>query len=448
MSVTNPWKRGRGVDTIADWAAKKTANGKRKPAEPPVKVIGKSSKWPKTSADYWREDAMPKRYRKTSVSRRRGGGKRRATYSRGRTSAFRLKSAAGARGRRGLKRFRKRIGRKGVPTWFKTLCKGLAPSNIVGEYGMNIPINTIPASGNFYKNACTIATFWKHYGMWDTQVALDFATGVAGSNGLTNPSDNTIRTFLKSLTRRHVWRSALQGGEQELEFYQLIPRNNLPQAINVGGTANNGPQIAPNATADYKTGGAQLTPTMWSQPFSDENSAMTSGGSYANQKISATQNMVTPYMNPVLTSLFKIKKLKVSGPNGVSSLQRLQPGQECTFTGKFQGPKMISWNNIGLTGQSGNTAGAASFYEYMKGQTMIFMIARGTVSHSTQTKTNVVESAGSIDYYQTYKYELWQPTPVKKYTQYVTTGLPLTESAMQTEQVDIVNASDTVIVPE
>lgn len=435
MSVTNPFrKRGRGADSIADWA---TQAGK-------AFASGKS--------DY---SNMPKR-RKATVSGRGGARKRRAGGSRGAVSAFRLKATAGSRSRgRGLKRFGKRFGRKvgrkvgklAFPKWFKALTAGIAPSEVLGEFGAQLSGNVLPQGNttNRYINQCNVFTHWKHLGLWDITTAVDSIVGIAATGSGTSPLNNATRCYITNLTRRHLWKNAVQGGSQELQFYQLIPRRDMP--IQNGSIA---PVISPGVTGDYGTGGAQTNPTMWIQPFTDEGALVSSGGQYAGQKVRYNQNMVTPFMNPILTSNFKIKPLAVVGPNGKSSFQRLQPGQECSYEGKYRGPHMVSINKYDMMGNVNASVGA--LWEVRKGMPLIFVIQRGAVAHDSTTNTDVVTAPVSVDYYQTYKYEYWKPTPVGKNTIYVTTGVPIVPGGAPgapvpavVESVDIVNATDTVI---
>lgn len=447
MSVTNPFnKRGRGIDKIADWA---TQAGK-------AFSSGKS--------DY---SNMPKR-RKTTVSRGGGSRKRRAGGSRGAVSAFRLKTSAGSRSRgRGLKRFGKRFGRKGrkgtavkrlFPKWFKTITSAISPSVVLGEYGQQISGNVLPtgnATGGManntiaYINQCNVFTHNKHLSLWDIQTCVDSILGIQNSGGGTNPLANAVKVYITSLTRKHIWKGALQGGTQELQFFQLTPRKDLPAfAANAGALAT-APTITPSVTGDYGSGGTLISPVMWSRPFTDEGALVSTGGGYAGQKVRFNQNMVTPFMNPVLCSNFKIRPLKVRGPNGLSSMHRLQPGQECSYEGKYRGPHMVSLNKYDLT--AAVNVGIANMWEVRKGMPVIFVIQRGAVAHDTTVNTEVVTAPVAVDYYQSFKYEFWKPTPVGKNTIYVTSGLPLVGGASssspgQVEEVDIVNATDTVVV--
>lgn len=439
------WER----KAAAAYAANK-ANKRQKPSY----VTGKKrTRSPLRSSDLWK-DEMPKRGRKTAVSRGRSGSKRRNVGARAGSSAYRLKTTAGTRGRR-LKRFGRKFkrGRKGfkslIPKWFITLTKGLPPTQVTGTFA-NRFITTAPVSGGtiLANNNEAVWTHWKHLSLTDVQIALDANPSLttANSGGQTGSSFNAVKGYLTALCRKHTWRSALQGGEMELQFYQLIPRRDLPAAIN-GAVL---PQISPAVTQVYETGGASGNPPpMYSRPFTDESAGVTLGGVYANQKIGSNQMMTTPFMSPLLTENFKIMPFKVQGPSGMASLHRLQPGQECFYEGKYRGPHMVSMNKYLLTGAT--AANINGTWEIRKGMPLIFCQARGTPSHDPSATgtigANQQVSLGpvAVDYFQGYRFNLWYPTPVKATTIFATTSALTNDTlgAPVLNQVDVVNALDT-----
>lgn len=310
---------------------------------------------------------------------------------------------------------------------------------MVGQFANSIDQN-MPLGGATFANRNYTFTHWKHLSLLEIQTALSETLGTGVPSGQTTPANNAQRVYVTDLTRKHRWRNTLGGGEMEMQFYQLIPRDHMPAVF--GGTGG-AMTITPSVTTAYGVGGALANPTMYTQAFTDE--AIANGG---GAKVPFENTAATPFMSPLMTSMFKIKPMVVQGPNGKGSLIKLQPGEECSYTGRYNGPHMVSANKYLLSGLATSTVG--SIWEFRKGMPIIFIQARGSVSHDANGKTNVGLGPTGLDYFQDFRFRLWAPTPINKTTSFITSALPnyggpSTQSATM-DEVDIVNATDTNIV--
>lgn len=314
----------------------------------------------------------------------------------------------------------------------------------MGQYGQGISAQTA-AAGSVFTNPSTIFTLWKNLSLMDIQLALDFGVQSTNSGGTTTPAANDRRTFIHGIERKHMFRNSTTGGEIQIQFYQLHARRDLPAETAAGG-GQIAPTITPPMTVDYTTGGALVSPTLWSRPFTDEAVATPT-----LTKIGANMWNVTPFMNPMITRQFKISRLKVSGPNGLSAIQTLQPGQECSYVGKRLKPIGVSFNKYNMSGAS--AVNVNGMWECLRETPVIFCILRGTQAHDSAAASIVAgqhaaigTGSAFIDYFQTYNLKVTTPTPVNKTTLFATTGLPtLTASTGTFEQVDIVTAADSNI---
>lgn len=397
----------------------------------------------------------PKRF-----MRRRGArsGFKRRRYGRPRNAAFRLKMG-GLRLRRFKRVGRRKLGRRGVkpyPGWFKTLTKTIGPTDLAGNYGNQITVG---------KNATGMCTHWKHLSLVDIQLVLDTLGATAGmtSSGATAnlPSAfagttptalkynagviNTMKAYVSDVTRKHIWRNSANYGETNIQFYVLKPRRDIPSYRNGAALST----ITPPCTTNYGTGGTQSNVTSWYQATLDEQNAMAptggnaiTAGFLANQLISTDWS---PFWSQQLTSNFKIKPLKVVGPNGKSSKIRLQPGQECYYEGKYRGPTMYNFNKLWLN-TSDTSCKVTDVWEVRRETPIILCVHNGSVCHDSTTLTSVGTTPIYLDYFQQYKLKVWQPTIIPKRQAYVSTSIP--NFTGNPEQVTIVTGVGGIAVGE
>lgn len=435
MSVTNPFgKRRKVTDAVADAAAAfaesqarwSQSRGSKRSSQSSLPRGNKARRTARIRVQGVRVTRVPRGYSVMPGTRkRRFGGK----TTRGRFSRFRPRRAKRARGALSTKMagFRRRVRRRvfrrgrrlGYPRWFKVLTHGISPTAFAATYGGQL--------GAAYGTSVSY-TSWKNLGGMETQACVDYALGSGGASGQTTVSANAIKVYVSDLRKIHRWRNSASGGEIEIQFYQMISRGHIPQ--------NGSASISPTGGYAYN---AQIGSNMplWQQPFTDENAAVGSG-----TKMTYLNYSVTPFMNPVLCSMFKIKPLRVNGPNGKSSLQRLQPGQEATLESVRMKPVMYSANKLMLTGVNSNLV--LDVWENRTEWPLLFITVRGSTSHVVGSVTTVLPGPAYVDYLMDVKAKLWQPTPIK-----ANTWAPVTSASAGTnaiEQVDIVTAAESNIV--
>lgn len=429
ISVNNPAKRHRGAEAIADWFARATApTYLPEPSRRRVPVRSASVNGSGAQRSFF---VMPaKRFKR----RRFGASVKRRRYGRANRSALNLKMG-GLRLRRfrrvGRKRFRRGLKKALYPAWFKALIKGISCSDFAGTYGA-VMLGNINST-----NACT---HWKALSPLDLQIGLDSIKNAAGSTAHTaNVYQNTCKAYISDVTRRHTWRNNLTSGESQIQFYTLVPRRDIPHTFGtLGGTAPSPSTIAPPVSTDYKTGGMLNGPTMYSQSVADESA----GAGSAVQILTGGPTDWSPYWSQTLTSMFKIKPLKVIGPNGKSSVHRLQPGQECYYEGKSSKPRMVSFNKFGLDNYTNNSQSIANTWNVLRETPLIFCVHKGGVVHDSTTNTSIGTGAMQIDYFQTYKLKVWQIAGNFKEQSFITTGVPALAVARMAQIVTGTNATE------
>lgn len=297
-----------------------------------------------------------------------------------------------------------------------------SPSDLAGTYGATMQAST---------NNTNICTHWKGLSPYDIQLGLDFIKSTQNSTAATpNIALNSQKCYLTDVVHKHTWRNNLAGGESEIQFYVLKPRRDLPHVFGtVGGTATSPSLIGPLVTSDFSTGGMNNSPAMWGNAIADESKNVA-----ALPNINNGGTDYSPYWSQEMCSLFKIKPLKVNGPNGKSSKIRLQPGQECFYEGKYKGPYMVSFTKYGMD----STAGAMqlkNLYNCLKETPIIFCVHRGSVVHDATTNTIIGIGPIQVDYFQQFKLKIYYMPNNLKFQNNVTTGVGTVASAKQTAVV-------------
>jgi hypothetical protein len=292
------------------------------------------------------------------------------------------------------------IKKKGVykyPKWFTTLAKGYVPNKALGTYYAQVNCG-IDATLGF--------SFWKHMSVMDIDNTLigweaKTANATSSQNSGTG-SGNAYKTYLCNLVRTTEMRNA-SPADLHLQFFALYPRRDMP--VSQGATAC--PQIAP--LASNAPGDCVITnPIMWTQPFTDQPIAPDAANivTAAGSKIGYNNPAVTPYMNPTLCQAFKIRRIKVSFPDGKKSSGILHIGDTVRFSGTRKAPFMVSYNKFGLDAEAAYVV--RNQWEVMRQTPLIFCLMRGTPSHDTTVKTNVGLGAGYLDIVQRCHYEVYQ----------------------------------------
>lgn len=231
----------------------------------------------------------------------------------------------------------------------------------------------------------------------------------------TQVSTDSLKSYLANLRRRHSWTNNSNNAPCHLQFYVLYPRRDIP--------ASNISAISPPSSNIFSTGGflggGNSSPAMYAQDFFDQviyapTGALTSAGT----KLTSTDPAATPYMATTLCSLFKIKPLRVSFPDGKKSAGVILPGQRVTYEGLYSKPLLCSWNKFGLNGNGAYSM--ATTWEVLRETPLIFMQMRGTTVHDTTTTSYVNYGTASLDYMQDFKFEVWRPTTFSAQTLRVT----------------------------
>lgn len=346
-----------------------------------------------------------KRFRR---SFRAGSRFKRRRYGRPSNSALRLKM-----GGLGLRRFKRagrrprRFGAKRWPRWFLPLIKSSPLQLVSGNYGNQIAVA---------RNATGICTHWKSLSLVDIKFLLDDQAGALNSTATTAATNNARKAYLIDITRQHVWRNAAHAGETTIQFYVLYPRRDLPAAGAEGQLA----RITPPCNYTFTSGGTLQNPTLFSTPISDMSAPVAGGSSIIGGTVNTQWS---PFWSPALTSLFKIKLLKVKGPNGLASKQRLQPGQECVYEGKVKGPKMYNYNKLGMCSTVASTV--AGTWEMLRETPVILCVHQGSVDHDSADKTQIGTTPVFLDYLQNWKFKFITPTSNTNATQInPTSGYP------------------------
>lgn len=271
------------------------------------------------------------------------------------------------------------------PAWFKALKMAHSPAIVSAVQGARIASTAANSKTNF--------TIWHGVNIQDYQAVLDIIGNTASSTAVTALKLNALKAYMYDHVAIHNFRNNSTNAECELQFYKLIPRTAVPAYVaNAGGNLETFPTITPPADFNYNSC-ARISPTMLKYPYDDEDVSVTGGVKMTSEDINAT-----PYMNPILTSLFKIKKMRVGG----SHIVRLQAGGSCSFTVKHTKPKLVNWNKFGIpvmqvaNVNSGSRLGQV--WEVLPHCPVVLVYLRGTTSHDNTSVGTVGIGTAEIDY--------------------------------------------------
>lgn len=277
------------------------------------------------------------------------------------------------------------------PYWFRTLTKQLDSNKYVNEYAAKLTASI---------GQCNWATHYKHLSIMDIQHGINQLTNAYNSTGASNPNVILNKGYISDHVRKHTWRNSTQFGEVDLQFYQLVARRDYPNYTISTASLGDLPDLAPPSSDAYTAGGHRLSPSFMNLAA---NQVPTSFG--PSTTIIQTGNLAyTPWMNPMLSRMFKIKPLKVDGPSGHSSNQHLLPGSECSFVGKKSKPYMVSLSKFGIfQNEAGGSAAAfqmATMYQFLRETPLILVKLKGSVAHDTSSGTSIDRGPVWVDYKQ------------------------------------------------
>lgn len=333
--------------------------------------------------------------------------KKRKGYGTARRNS-KMRSASQARnkgplGSKGFKKNRKKgrhVKRKkfsktaGKPAWFKTILHMNTPAKMAGQY-----VGQVTAAINQKANA----SFWAHLGVMDiNNVGHEAIQNAASNANAGTKALLTTKAYLFDLVRRHQWRNAEQNATVHVTAYMLYPRKDIPRATSdTGDVLRLLPQFAPtptNSSALAGNGWGIQDPSGWTQPFSDE-----AGGTVYTTKIAPQDPAVTPFQNPIVTNLFKIKKLMMDFPDGRKSAGLLEPGQTLRYVGKRTKPINCELNKYSIDGAFDFEVGRN--WQCLTTTPLIWLQVKGTTSHDTTTKTIVGLGPATLDYVQDFSFQ-------------------------------------------
>lgn len=258
-----------------------------------------------------------------------------------------------------------------MPVWFKNALKMSGNvCHFVDNRGCQIN-NTLTQQKTAY-------TFWYGLSTIDIDSTLQ-ANSFTGSSA-TVPQNNSRRAYMFAHSATHIWKNNA-AGPAVLETYLLIPRRDMPVYVNNGGIANTSDIIAPPATYSYGDAVRQ-NPSMYTQSFTDY------AGTDANpNKVTGNDMSATPFMSSNITSLFKIKRLKVNGPSGKTFVTTLLPGQTASLDVNHPKPMSVSYNKYGLNALTASNVSKS--FEVLKETPLIFAYVKGGLGHG-KLDTNIV----------------------------------------------------------
>lgn len=245
-------------------------------------------------------------------------------------------------------------------------------------------------------------TAWMGLSTLDIQSSLDYGAGSAQVAGTTTVGGlQNAKLYMYDHHTTHVWKNN-SNTVAIIEFYKMTPRRDLPVFTATQATGNGAdPQqiISPPGTYNY-VDCVRGDPNMYVADFANMGAASFWSSS---TKIAYNDVDATPFMSQTMSSLFKIRRLKVKGPSGSGAVQTLQPGQEATLFVKNQRPRLVNYAKYGLgtAGASGSVTQnryLANTYEVLKETPLIFMYIRGGVGHEKTVVTNVAPTKAWVDY--------------------------------------------------
>lgn len=275
-----------------------------------------------------------------------------------------------------------------MPGWFKTMQKA---SNAVRCYTDNRGQLLSSTSSNTKANFSMFAGI----AMTDLQASMSFSTA-ANNNSADSVSVSNAKIYMYDHQTTHIWKNNSTTAAIA-EFYILIPRRDLPHYMgDQADIAWNDNALISDHDYDYANA-AEENGKLYTQFFSDAGLATAETDS---TKIAYNDIEATPYLNPAMASMFKIKRLRVKGPKGLSPTQTLQPGELCSYQSNHIKPRLVNYNKYGMTGL--HKFDITQCYDHLKETPIIFMYLRGGVGHvdtvAPAPATTVVPSNAWLDY--------------------------------------------------
>lgn len=314
--------------------------------------------------------------------------------------------------------------KKKMPRWFKQILHETKPGVLVGKY------EGAMVSAAMRKECFVL---FKHLDInaiqaaWKAQASA-YTSSVSGADALSQD------VYLYNVVREHIFRNGTTGNV-EIEFYHLTPRRDVAiYSVDTSSTTQLLPTVCP-APTNNASGGFLQAPGGWTQPFTD---MLVEG---IGTKVLYNDPTVTPYMNPLYTSMFKIKPLKVTFPSGQKGHKGvLEPGHGITLTCSRLKPFLANYNKFGLTGE--HPFNLDHLYQLIRETPLIMVFVRGGVAHDHTTPTNVGIGPAKIDYWCNMRFEECSQQAVQKATgQYTTEPTAITGA----EEVLQPTAADTTI---
>lgn len=320
-----------------------------------------------------------------------------------------------------------------MPFWWRTMMREKTPDEWVYRHGARIEGTS--------QGTQTWTTMFKHLSLIDINRVFQCVDQVvANTSGSQSGSRNSVKAYIEGLQRKHMFRNSTTGDVQ-VHFYTLTPRRAYPayavdSATGLTPVAMSG--ICPPTTNDYATGALREDPAL--SDFGIRNIIANLGGT----NIKDTTMFYTPYMNPVLTRMFKIRPLKVAGPGGKKSFHRLGPGQECVYVGKRMKPVNISRAKYGFVSTGGTTFKFTDMYNAVPECPLILMSLAGTTIHSSIAQADVDIGQAWLDYTQFTRMRFWHVSETDPQFTNDWTSNPPTIAAANQEQIQPVTASAVV----
>ncbi len=267
-----------------------------------------------------------------------------------------------------------------MPKWFNLALK-MSNNRCLFTDNRACQVNSTTTQGK------TAYTSWYGYSTMDFDSTLQ-ANSMTGSSA-TSGQNNTRKAYLYNHSATHVWKNNTTA-PVILETYVMYPRRDMPVYVNNVGSAATSDIIAPPANYNYGDAVRQ-NPSMYTQAFAEY------AATDANpNKISATDMQVTPYMASTMTSLFKIKRLKISGPGGRTFVTTLLPGQTASLDVNHRKPMLMNYQKFGLNAL--NASNVSRSFEVLKETPLMFFYIKGGLAHSKTDVNLVGQSKAYCDY--------------------------------------------------
>lgn len=271
------------------------------------------------------------------------------------------------------------------PSWFKTFQK--ASNNVrcfTDNRGGVMTCTTSNTKSNF--------SMFSGISMTDIDSSIAFPANIASLNSQDSSAIGNAKLYMYDHQTTHVWKNN-SNTAAIAEYYILLPRRDLPHFAGDQADA----AWSDNAllsTHDWTYSNcAQENGKLYTQWFTDASQA---NPAINASKIAYNDIDATPFMNQNFTRMFKIKRLRVKGPKGLSPVQTLQPGESCSYQSNKIKPRLVNYAKYGLSAL--HKMRVSTVYSHLRETPIIFMYLRGGVAHSDANKATVVPSNAWLDY--------------------------------------------------